>query len=345
MYPALLAGTFTTQNGIQPVTRFIPSKRDFLRATGVAAASTILPRAAMSALKALDQPIKLGIITDLHQDIMHDGPARLKVFLDAMADEEPNALLQLGDFAYPTKDNEAVTKAFEQSHPRTMHVLGNHEIDGGHSFDEVAKLWGMTGRYYRENVNGLNLIVLDGNEKPTDHISGYPSHMGEEQLEWLATQLKMLSGPIMVFSHQPLAGPSCIDNAKVVQKLLNSAADKVLLAVNGHTHIDDLVRVDNISYLHVNSASYKWVGGSYRNQSYPAAIHSKFRWIEYTCPYRDSLFTTLTIDPRTGEINVQGCESEWVGKSPSQLGIAAKPNLIDGQQICPKIRGRQISRG
>ena len=324
--------------------RLNPSKRDFLITSGAVAASTILPCTAMSALKTLAGPIKLGLITDLHQDIMHDGPARLKVFLDAMADEKPDALLQLGDFAYPTKGNEVVTQAFQQAHPRTLHVLGNHEIDGGHTFDEVAKLWGMKGRYYTENVNGLNLIVLDGNEKSADHTSGYPSHMGQEQLEWLATQLKTLSGPIIVFSHQPLAGPSSIDNAKAVQKLLNSAADKVLLAVNGHTHIDEVVRVDNISYLHINSASYKWVGGSYRNQSYPAAIHSKFRWIEYTCPYRDSLFTTLTIDPDTGQIDVQGRESHWVGKSPSQLGVASKPNLVDGKQICPRIRGRQIVR-
>jgi len=298
----------------------------------------------MPALRELKQPVKLGIITDLHQDIMHDAPARLKVFLDAMADKKPDALLQLGDFAYPTKDNEVITKAFEQAHPRTMHVLGNHEIDGGHSFDAVAKIWGMRGRYYTENVDGLNLIILDGNEKPENHKSGYPSYVGNEQLAWLETQLRTLSGPIIVFSHQPLAGPSCIDNAKPVQELLSSAADKVLLAVNGHTHIDHLERVDNVSYLHVNSASYKWVGSSNRNQSYPAAVHSKFRWIEYTCPYRDSLFTTLTIDPGTGEINVQGCESEWVGKSPSQLGIAAKPKLVDGKQICPKIRGRKISR-
>ena len=149
--------------------RLNPSKRDFLITSGAVAASTILPCTAMSALKALDRPIKFGIITDLHQDIMHDGPARLKVFLDAMADEKPDALLQLGDFAYPTKGNEVVTQAFQQAHPRTLHVLGNHEIDGGHTFDEVAKLWGMKGRYYTENVDGLNLIVLDGNEKPANH--------------------------------------------------------------------------------------------------------------------------------------------------------------------------------
>ncbi len=322
--------------------KFILSRRDFLRTTGVVATSIILPRQVMACRGRIKKPIELGMIADLHQDIMHDGPARLKAFLDAMKEEKPDALLQLGDFAFPIKKNEAVTKAFEKAHPRTLHVLGNHEIDGGHSFDAVAKLWSMKGRYYTENVNGLDLVILDGNEKPKNHKGGYPAHIGEKQLEWLSKQLKTLKGPILVISHQPLAGPSSIDNAKAVQTLLNSAVDKVLLAVNGHTHIDHVARAGKISCLHVNSASYRWVGGSYRNKSYPAEVHSKFRLVEYTCPYRDSLFTTLTIDPVSGRIDVKGRESQWVGKSPSQLGIASKPNLTDGKEICPIIRSRHL---
>ena len=322
--------------------KFTLSRRDFLSSTGVVATSIVLPPEAMAALAKIKKPIKLGIIADLHQDLIHDGLARMKAFLDAMNREKPDALIQLGDFAYPTKKNDVVTKVFEKAHPKTLHVLGNHEIDGGHSFDAVAKLWGMKGRYYTENVNGLDLVVLDGNEKPKNHKSGYPAHIGSQQLEWLAKQLKILKGPILVISHQPLAGPYSIDNAGEVQSLLNSVSDKVLLAVNGHTHIDHVARVDNISYLHVNSASYKWVGGSYRNKSYPAEVHSKFRWVEYTCPYQDSLFTTLTIDPVNGRIDVKGCDSQWVGKSPSQLGVPAKPNQIDGKEICPKIRSRQL---
>ena len=322
--------------------KFILSRRDFLSSTAVVATSIKLPPQAIAALGKIKKPIKLGMIADLHQDVMHDGPARLNAFLDVMKQEKPDALVQLGDFAYPTKKNDVVTKAFEKAHPKTLHVLGNHEIDGGHSFDAVAKIWGMKGRYYTENVNGLYLVVLDGNEKPKNHKSGYPAHIGDLQLEWLAKQLKILKGPILVISHQPLAGPYSIDNAGEVQSLLNSAPDKVLLAVNGHTHIDHVARAGKISYLHVNSASYKWVGGSYRNKSYPAEVHSKFRWVEYTCPYQDSLFTTLTIDPVNGRIDVKGRESQWVGKSPSQLGIAAKPNLTDGKEICPKIRSRQL---
>ena len=322
--------------------KIIMPRRDFFRSTGVVATSILMPRQVKAALSNIKKPIKLGMIADLHQDVMHDGPARLKAFLDAMKNEKPDALLQLGDFAYPSKKNEVVTKAFEKAHPKALHVLGNHEIDGGHSFDQVAKLWGMKGRYYTENVNGLDLIVLDCNEKPKNHERGYPAHVGQVQLEWLEKQLKTLKGPILVLSHQPLAGPGSIDNAGEVQALLNGAVDKVLLAVNGHTHIDHLERPGKLSYLHVNSASYKWVGASHRNKSYPPEVHSKFRWIEYTCPYRDSLFTTLTLDPVKGRIELKGRESQWVGKSPSQLAIPTKYGLTNGKEICPKIRNRQL---
>jgi predicted phosphodiesterase len=306
------------------------------------ATTILLPRQVLALVTKIKKPIKLGMIADLHQDVMHDGPFRLKAFLDAMKKEKPDALLQLGDFAYPSKKNEVVTKAFANAHPKALHVLGNHEIDGGHSFEQVSKLWGMKGRYYTENVSGLDLIVLDCNEKPKNHKRGHPAHVGQKQLEWLEKQLKTLKGPILVISHQPLAGPGNIDNAGEVQALLNAAADKVLMAVNGHTHIDHLARVGKISYLHVNSASYKWVGGSHRNKSYPPEVHSKFRLIEFTCPYLDSLFATLTLDPAKGRIELKGRESQWVGKSPSQLAIPTKHGLTNGKEICPKIRSRQI---
>ena len=123
---------------------------------------------------------------------------------------------------------------------------------------------------------------------------------------------------------------------------MRAAEDKVILTVNGHTHIDHIVNVGQIPNFHVNSASYKWVGGAYRNKSYPDAIHSKFEYIEYTCPYRDSLFVSLSFDPAKGQIDIRGRETEWVGKSPSELGIGPLPDLVDGKEIYPRIRTRQL---
>ncbi|MEC7628098.1 MAG: alkaline phosphatase, partial [Verrucomicrobiota bacterium] len=78
---------------------------------GLAGTSILLHREVTAALSKLKSPIKLGLIADLHQDVMHDGPTRLKAFLDAMTVEKPDALLQLGDFAYPSKKNTVVTEA------------------------------------------------------------------------------------------------------------------------------------------------------------------------------------------------------------------------------------------
>jgi len=228
------------------------------------------------------------------------------------------------------------------AHPRALHVLGNHEIDDGHTFDEVANLWEMKGRYYTETIDGLNVIVLDGNEKPPNHQGGYPHHIGPEQLDWLRQQLKQLHGPVIIFCHQPLAGPSCVDNSDAVQAVLNEASEKVLLTVNGHTHIDHLVRVGKIINLHINSASYYWVGGGHLHTSFADDIHAKFPYISYTCPYENALFTTLTIDPMTGRIELAGSESHWVGKSPAELGLDADPGLTDGEEICPRIRARSV---
>ena len=155
-------------------------------------------------------------------------------------------------------------------------------------------------------------------------------------------QLETLDGPIIVVSHQPLAGASAVDNAEELQAVLGNAADKVILAINGHSHIDEVIRIKNVTYMHVNSASYKWVGGNYQHESYPEEIHKKHPWISYTCPYRDSLFAMLTVDPKDLTIRVQGVQRDWVGKSPAELGIDPVQGLRYGEEIVPKIRDRKI---
>ena len=162
--------------------------------------------------------------------------------------------------------------------------------------------------------------------------------------EWLKEKLETLDGPIIVASHQPLAGAYAVDNAEEIQTILGNAASKVILVINGHSHIDEVVRVKNVTYMHVNSASYKWVGGNYRHESYSKEIHEKHPSISYTCPYRDSLFTTITVDPGNSTIHVKGCRSSWVGKSPAELGLDMHPGLTNGEEIAPRIRDRKIVR-
>ena len=47
--------------------------------------------------------LKIGIIADLHQDIIHDGPQRLKSFINNSISKRCDFIIQLGDFSLPRK--------------------------------------------------------------------------------------------------------------------------------------------------------------------------------------------------------------------------------------------------
>ncbi|WP_149304510.1 metallophosphoesterase family protein [Pareuzebyella sediminis] len=323
----------------------LSGRRHFLKTTLTASMAFALPAGVAAAFRNTKRPIKIGLIADLHHDIIHDGLQRMNVFLEAVDTQRPDAILQLGDFAYPGPVNKAVIDRFNNAHDTALHVIGNHDTDAGYTTDQCLSYWGMPARYYTTVVGGIHCIVLDGNDTGSpDYTGGYPSYIGPEQLSWLENQLKTIEGPIVVVSHQPLAGISAIDNAEEVQNLLATAADKVLFALNGHTHIDLLLKVQGIPYLHLNSASYLWVGDQYKHESYTKKIHGAHPWISNTCPYKEALFAFLTIDPNTLSVTLEGRKSEWVGLPPDRLGVTTYTELTLGEEVAPRIRDRHILR-
>lgn len=320
-------------------------RRTFLQKVGLQAAgvATLSIAGSQRALAQLDNgPIRIGMIADLHQDVMPDGRQRLDAFLKTMKKNQADAIIQLGDFATPRPENQPLIDTFNNAHPRALHVLGNHDIDGGFTTAQTMAAWGMKKRYYARDIKGLRVIVLDGNEKYPGFEGKYPSHVGPEQQQWLRDQLKEFDGPILVLCHQPLAGAWAIDNEVEIQKILSTAADRVLLAVNGHSHIDQLLHVGNVNYLHLNSASYVFVGIKFKHDSYPPEVMARHPKLGSTCPYKDALFATFTIDPVKKQIQIEGTRSSWLGPSPGELGRVKHPDLKNGEQIVPQIRSREI---
>ena len=305
----------------------------------------LLPEAVRAAAIRLDTTVTLGLITDLHQDLIHDGPERLQAFLKAMKKEKPDATVQLGDFALPKAANQSVIAQFNQSSALPLHVLGNHDTDSGHTKAQCLSAWGMPAPYYAKDVQGIRLLVLDGNEPGSPRYKGgYPSFIGPEQRNWLREELARTNSPVIVLSHQPLAGPLAVDDASEVQAILAAFPKNVLLAINGHSHVDYLLRVQGIPYLHLNSASYYWVGERFKHANYSADIMEKYPFAALTCPYRDSLFATLTLDPANKTLQLKGTQSAWVGPSPAQLGLDPYPELLPGEHIAPHIRQRDLER-
>ena len=317
------------------------NRRHFSKTLALGGVGSPLSTMAADALNVLSRPIRLGVIADLHVDLIPDGAERLDSFLDEMTKTKPDALIQMGDFTFAKESNQKIVDRFNKAHEIALHVIGNHDTDGGLSMEHVLKSWGMKDPYYHHVVEGLHLLVLNANEKGSvKHKGGYPKFIGKSQVAWLEKTLSSLEGPVVIVSHQPIAGSYAIDNAAEIRKILSKHSDKVVLAMNGHTHIDLLTEVGEIPYLHINSASYHWLGSKYAHESYPAEVHAKHSALKYTSPYREALFTTLTFEPKNRQIIVEKRVTQWVGKSPEELGLKREPEGA----VTPGIRARVIGK-
>lgn len=290
------------------------------------------------------ETVRIGLLADLHHDLIPDGKARLGAFLTDMQAFQPDAIVQLGDFAFPDRTNESLVESFQSGGAKVLHVIGNHDLDNGLTKEDCCHAWNLSSPWYAVDVSGVRLIVLDGNERGSpQHRGGYPSYIGPVQREWLDEQLASSPHPVIVLSHQPLAGTIAIDNAGQLQETLSDHSDKVWLAINGHSHTDDLLRVGGVSYLHLNSASYYWVGADFAHRSYPVADHERYPALEKTCPYRAPLFGRLEVDLGRREVRLVGRQTEWIGPSPTELGMDSR-TLTPGEEIAPQIRDRLIRR-
>ena len=77
--------------------------------------------------------LRIGLIADVHKDIIHDADDRLKTFVDAMTAAKADAIVQLGDFCIPKAANQPFLDIFRRFPGPRYHVLGNHDTDGGFS--------------------------------------------------------------------------------------------------------------------------------------------------------------------------------------------------------------------
>lgn len=319
------------------------NRREFLNSAGLTTLSIFLPNLSKVFADELKGKIQIGLISDLHHDIMHDGKERLLDFLEASQKKDLAAIIQMGDFAYPSEENREITHLFNQAHPNPLHVIGNHDTDAGFTKEQCLNVWNIPSAYYSKELNGIKIIVLDGNETgSSNHQGGYPSYIGPQQVSWLQQELEESIVPVLIVSHQPLAGVIAVDNEKEIQSILSQYSEKILLCINGHSHIDQHLEIEGVNYLHINSASYYWVGGKYKHDSYTEEIHQNRPYISSTCPYENSIYAFLTIDGQNKKVTIEGKKSKWVGKSPDELGFKIEENPDLNQWIMPKIQNRKI---
>ena len=318
-------------------------RRSFIKSTFLTSFSLALPSSILKLWAGQTESLRLGLIADLHRDAIHDSDLRLQTFLEEMNRVEAHAKIQLGDFAIPKSANASFIAAFNQGNIPAYHVLGNHDMDEGYSKEQAIQAFGMPAAYYAQVIQGVRILVLDGNDpgSPTTK-GGYASYIGKVQQDWLNQQLEESKEPVIVISHQPIAGIYTIDNAVEIQNLLSVHASKIILAINGHAHVDQLIKVAGVSYLHINSASYYWVGEKHRHLSLDANTHAAYPSLAFTCPYAALLFGVLTMDRKAKKLSLTGRKSSWIGPSPLELGYAILSPTEQEMYLNPQISNREL---
>jgi len=281
--------------------------------------------------------LRFGLCADVHKDIMHDGEARLWVFVEAMQRADVDFVVQLGDFCRPYDYNRAFLSIWEGLDMPRYHVLGNHEVDGGFTREQALEYWGAERRYYSFDRGGCHFVVLDGNDVREGAPEGYPRYVAPDQLAWLRDDLAGTAARTFLFSHQTLEADDGLENAAELRNLLeaeNGRAgwNKVAASFSGHHHIDGAVTLGGIHYIQINSMSNFWMGEQYQCVRYGDEVDAEYPFIKYTAPYRDPLYAVVTVDD--GALTIEGVGSEWAGPSPAELGY---PVAGMEERIAPRI--------
>jgi 3',5'-cyclic AMP phosphodiesterase CpdA len=279
----------------------------------------------------MENSVRLGICADVHHDLIPDGIGRMTSFIGEMNREKPDFIIQLGDFCRPYDYNKPFIDIWNSFNGPKYHVFGNHDNDGGFSDEDVIRFWNSPGRYYSFDCNGFHFAVLFGNEKrPHGEVKGYPRNISLEQRQWLADDIDKTELPVVVFNHHGLDTDideenGAIKNGVLVRRIFERANEKagrlkVWLSLSGHWHRDYCNVYNDIHYIQINSMAYLWLGEKHGLERYEKSVYEKYPWFKYTAPYKEPLWALMTIK-RTGEINIRGKRSVYVGPSPAEMGI------------------------
>ena len=67
--------------------------------------------------------------------------------------------------------------------------------------------------------------------------------------------------------------------------------------------------------------SYNWVGENFKYKRFPNKIEKNFPNLSKTCPYKEPLFTTISLDSDQGILHIEGRKTSFIGPTPRELNI------------------------
>ena len=275
--------------------------------------------------------IKFCVFADLHYRpgiFFTDAEKRLDAIIARAESSGADFIVQLGDLCHAPHEHPEIIKRFESAPLPVYHCLGNHEFEDS-TFRQALEAYGLERGYYFFDRGGFRFIALDLNYARVDgeavHYSlGNSVKMPagaalatfeERQREWFIEAVKSSPYPCVLLSHFSLERPnnrmSAAEHDEVFALLgeLNRDKRRILMAINGHHHMDGLVVENGIAFLDLNSASYHWINKPH--DLFPPELRGEYSLVGHTLIYEDPLSAIVTLRG-DGFIKIEGAKSRFL---------------------------------
>lgn len=271
------------------------TRRRFLTLAG-AAVCALPTRATWSAGGAGGRPFRVAFFTDVHARTEWDTPRALAQAARAVNAQTPDLVVAGGDLITDGFQSAAAVveprwEAYLEMHGAIKApvepVIGNHDLvavrpeDGSPpSSDPRARFreaFGLDRTFRSVRAGGYLFLLLDS-IGVTGGFDPYVGRIDSRQLKWIESELRAtdLRTPIVVVSHIPLmtgfyqategstaAAPSnrVVENGMEVVELFEN--HNLLLVLQGHLHVDEMLRWQTTTFITGGAISGKWWRGSW----------------------------------------------------------------------------------
>lgn len=276
------------------------SRRSFLKNIGLGALS-MGTLSGIKKKESEDVHFRIVHLTDQHVTSRRSGDKGYKKCIASINDLDPapDLVLMGGDMVfdglYTDLDiyDESIQLYQEISNELEMpyhHCIGNHDVLGLSSRRKVAvnhpgigkkrimQKLGMDKDYYSFNHKGWHFVVLNSIfEIEGKNGPAYEARIGQEQLDWLRYDLGAHKNmPVIAVSHlaafshkgqinnnfdMKAMSPIILQDNIDLRHILERHGVKALL--QGHTHISEDFRFNDVWYITSQAASAAWWGGNW----------------------------------------------------------------------------------
>lgn len=242
-------------------------------------------------------PLRVVFYTDIHARLEWDTPEAMSLAARAINDRKADLVLCGGDLVTEGfQSSEAAMEPRWAAYLETMHrvieppayaILGNHDLvaampeDGGPALDDprgpFLRHLGLERTYRSFDAEGYHFILLDSLDITRDELK-YRGWIDDAQMAWLKEDLAGVDAatPIVLMTHMPLltsfyqategataSGPSnrvVVNNREVLAAF---EGHRLLLVLQGHLHVNEMLRWRDTTFITGGAVSGKWWRGNW----------------------------------------------------------------------------------